>query len=136
MPQPGDVTKRDLKAVEVATDDASMIAQNYTINKEVDYQVLEQDYEDEMTATQALNLEIARAAADLTARMDDEADDSVGDETTALPLAAVTELDNTAQMPAQNDEISDLDDTGVNETVTVKTDDETVEMPVETGKTG
>ena len=136
MPQSDDVTERDLRAVEVATNDASMIAQNYTINKEVDYQVLEQDYEDEMTATQALNLEIARAAADLTASMDVEDDDSVGDETTALPLATVIELDVTAQMPAQNDEISGLDDTGVNETVTVKTDDETVEMPVETGKTG
>jgi hypothetical protein len=137
MPQPDDVTERDLKAVEVATDDETMIAQNYTINKEVDYQVLEQDYEDEMTATQALNLEIARAAADLTANMEVAADNSVGDETTALPLATVIELDVTAQMPAQNDEISDLDDTGINEAVTANTDtdDETAEMPVETGKT-
>jgi len=138
MPQPEDVTERDLKAVEVATDDASMIVQNYTINKQVDYQVLEQDYEDEMTATQALNLEISRAAAELTARMDSEGDDSADDETSALPLATVTELDITAQMPARNDEISDLDDTGVNEAITINTaaDDETVEMPVETGKTG
>jgi hypothetical protein len=138
MPHPEDVTERDLKAVEVATDDASMIAQNYTINKQGDYQVLEQDYEDEMTATQALNLEISRAAAQLTARMDSEGDDSAGDVTSALPLASVTELDITAQMPARNDEISDLDDTGVNEAITLNTaaDDETVEMPVETGKTG
>jgi len=138
MPQPEDVTERDLKAVEVATNDASIIAPNYTINKQVDYQVLEQDYEDEMTATQALNLEISRAAAELTANMEIEANDSAGNETAALPLATVTELDVTAQMPAQNDEISDLDDTGVNEAITRNTaaDDETVEMPVETGKTG
>jgi hypothetical protein len=138
MPRPEDVTERDLKAVEVATDDASMIAPNYTINKQVDYQVLEQDYEDEMTTTQALNLEISRAAAELTARMETEADDDAGDETSALPLATVTELDITAQMPTRNDEISDLDDTGINEAITLNTaaDDETVEMPAETGKTG
>jgi len=99
--------------------------------------VLEQDYEDEMTATQALNHEIARAAAELTDRMEIEVDGSTGDETTALPLASVTELDVTAQMPAQNDELSDDDDTGVNEVLTVnmEPDDETVEMPAESGKT-
>ena len=104
MPQPEDVTERDLKAVEVATGDVTMIDKSYTISKEVDYQIVEQDYEDEMTATQALNEEIARAAAELNARMDADS----GDETAALPLASVTELDITAQMPAQNDELSDL----------------------------
>jgi len=101
--------------------------------------VLEQDYEEELTATQALNVEIARAATELADRMHD--DENGGEEhdseaTTALPLASVTELDITAQMPAQNDEISDLDDTGINEAVTVNTaaDDDTVEMPVESGK--
>ena len=133
MPQPEDVTERDLKAVEIP-DDETLITENYTISKEVDYQVIEQDYEEELTATQALNVEIARAAADLAGRIHGDAAD--GDETTALPLASVTELDVTAQMPAQNDEISDLDNTGVNEAVTVNTraDDETVEMPVESGK--
>jgi len=137
MPQHDDVTERDLKAVEVATDDETQVVQSYTINKQVDYQVLEQDYEDEMTATQALNHEIARAAAELTDRMEIEVDGSTGDETTALPLASVTELDVTAQMPAQNDELSDDDDTGVNEVLTVnmEPDDETVEMPAESGKT-
>ena len=31
------------------------ITDNYTISKEEDYDILEQDYEDELTATQALN---------------------------------------------------------------------------------
>jgi hypothetical protein len=97
MPRPEDVTERDLKAVEVTPADESLITENYTISKEVDYKVVEQDYEDEMTATQALNEEIARAA---------------------------TGLDITAQMPAQNDEYSDLDDTGINEAITVNTPDE------------
>ena len=111
MPQPEDVTERDLKAVEVATGDDTLESENYTISKEVDFDVVEQDYEDELTATQALNEEIARAAI---------------------------ELDITAQMPAQNDDVSNLDDTGVNEAITVNTpaDDETVEMPAESGKTG
>jgi hypothetical protein len=135
MPQPEDVTERDLKAVEVAADDTVM-AQSYTINKEVDYEVLEQDYEDELTATQALNAEIARAAAELEEHIQGRAEDA--DETTALPRATVTELDVTAQMRAQNDDLSDLDDTGVNETLTVQlsTDDNTVEMPVKKGKAG
>ncbi len=129
IPQPEDVTERDLKAVEIATVDETLISSNYTINKEVDFEVLEQDYEDELTATQALNQEIAKAAADLALQTD---------ETAAMPLATVTELDITAQMPAQNDEISDLEDTGINEAITVNkvADDETVEMPAETGKTG
>ncbi len=133
MPQPEEVTERDLKAVEVVPDDETLIAQNYTINKEVDYQVIEQDYEDEFTATQALNIEIARAAEDLATQVSDGSND---DMTAALPLASVTELDITAQMPAQNDDITDPDETGINEEITVNTpaDDETVEMPVESGK--
>ena len=135
MPQPEDVTERDLKAVEVATGDETLMAENYTISKEVDFEVVEQDYEDELTATQALNEEIARAATDLAVRMDDNNDD----ESTALPLATatVTEIDVTAQMPAQNDDFSDLDETGINEAITVNSpaDDETVEMPAESGKT-
>lgn len=133
IPRTEEITKRDLKAVEVELDDESNIAPNYTINKQVDYQVLEQDYEDELTATQALNGEIAKVAAELATRLNEDADD---DETKALPLATVTELDITAQMRAQNDEISDLDDTGVNEAITVNTaaDEETVEMPYENKK--
>jgi len=134
MPQPEDVTERDLKAVEIATGDVTMIDKSYTINKEVDYQIVEQDYEDEMTATQALNEEIARAAAELNTRMDEDSGDET--ETASLTLASVTELDVTAQMPAQNDELSDLDDTGINEALTIDNaaDDDTVEMPAESGK--
>ncbi len=141
MPRPEDVTERDLKAVEIASDDETAISNTYTINKQVDFQVLEQDYEDEMTATQALNDEIAKAAAELAVRMDDGADNN--DATTALPLATVTELDITAQMPAQNDADSDpddtaiiQDDTGAKEEITVNKqgEDDTVEMPIESGK--
>lgn len=135
MPLPDDITERDLKAFEVDTDDESMVLEQYTINKEVDFQVLEQDYEDELTATQALNEEITRAAAELVAaqkRQDIPEDDA----TTEMPLATVTELDITAQMPIQNDAISDPDATGVNEAIAANDadDDDTAEMPIESGK--
>jgi hypothetical protein len=62
MPNPEDVTERDLEAIEVDDDDDTLIGNDYTVSKEVDYKVLEQDYEDEITATQALNEEIMKAA--------------------------------------------------------------------------
>ena len=136
MPRPEEATERDLKAVEVITNDDTKIVQNYTIDKEVDYQVLEKDYEDEMTATQALNQEIAHVAAELTERQGSADAENIDDETCILPLAMMTELDVTAQMPAQNDDISDIDGTSINESATVNltSDNETVDRPVGTGK--
>jgi len=101
--------------------------------------VLEQDYEDELTATQALNEEIIRAAAELVAAQKSKVqpdDDATDDATTEMPRATVTELDITAQMPTQSGEMSDPDATGVNETLAANDtdDEETAEMPIETGK--
>lgn len=130
MPHADDVTERDLKAVAVDPDDETLVAQNYTISKEVDYQVLEQDYEDELTATQALNEEIAKAAAELSRRMDEAADN---DATSALPLATVTALDVGSDHKARNDSDVDLDDTSSLESVADANDD-TVKIPRESGK--
>ncbi len=56
-------------------------------------------------------------------------DDEIGDETSEMPLATVHELDVTAQMPAgDKQEIGDDDDTGINPTVNMDTEDNTVEM--------
>ena len=109
MPDPEDVTERDLAAVAVDDDDEALITGNYTVSQEVDYKILEQDYEDEMTATQALNAEIQRAAEDF-AVFRDEAQAS---------LATVHELDITANRA--------LDDSTL---------EATVEMPKKGGKTG
>ena len=131
MPQHEEVTERDLKAVEVKLDNETLISDNYTISNEVDFDILERDYEDEMTATQALNLEIARAAADLKATLD-EAEDP----TAEMPLATVTELDATAEMPVQEEddtiETASQSDPGDTAAVTVNmsADDKTAEMPV------
>jgi LysM repeat protein len=127
MPHPDDVTERDLEAIQVDTDDDDddLITGDYTVSQEVDYKILEQDYEDEMTATQALNAEIQKAAEDLAVRMDDDADDA----TSEMPLATVHELDVTAQMPGRTtQEIADDDDTGINPTVNLDTEGDTVEM--------
>ena len=132
MPHPEDVTERDLMAVPVGTDDGTLISDNYTISKEVDYDILEQDYEDEMTATQALNEEIARAAAELVKELKQDPDDEM---TSELSLASVTELDVTAQLPQQDDQTAEMkrrvdpNDTAA-VTVNMSTDDETTEMHV------
>lgn len=107
MPNPEDATMRDLEAIPVDTGDDTILSEDYTVSSEVDYTVVEQDYEDELTATQALNEEIARAAEELSDKMD-EAD---------ISLAAVAALDVTAQMPvADNDDefVGDAEETGIN----------------------
>lgn len=129
MPQPEDITERDLRAIEVPAADESAATDSYTINKEVDFNILEQDYEDELTATQALNVEIARAAQELSQSVDGSADD---DATAGMPLASVTELDITAQMPSRDepaDEQPEKDSLAETSTVLMTPEDSTVEMP-------
>ena len=107
-----------------------MSSGDYTISKEVDYDILEQDYEDEMTTTQALNMEIEKAAAEIAKQMDNREDAS--DITGEMPLATVTPIDVTANSPSHDDdEMIDTDATGVNEEITRRMfpDDKTVEMP-------
>ena len=135
MPRPEDVTERDLEAIQVPDNDETLITGDYTVSNEVDYKVLEQDYADEMTATQALNEEILKVAEDLAVSLDEAV--SGGDKTSDMPLATVHDLDVTSQMPAQDqNEIGDDDDTGVNPTINMETDDDTIEMPKDGKKTG
>jgi len=133
MPAPEEVTERDLKAVVVGDGGETLISGDYTISKEVDYDIVQQDYEDELTATQALNIEIEKAAADIANRMaKEEAPDPSNDLTTELPLASVTAIDVTANLPAGNDDqMGDDDDTGLNIELTEEmvADEKTVEMP-------
>ena len=126
MPNPDDVTERDLMAVPVDDDTAQTpVADAYTINDEVDIDMLEQDYEDELTATQALNAEIEKAAADLAREVDEdeEAVDTSAETSVQVKLVSVTDLDLTTEMAAKNDD-RDTDD----ETASLEIGDETVEM--------
>lgn len=136
MPAPEEATERDLQAVVISDDEEPLTDDSYTLNSEIDYQILEQDYEDELTATQALNKEIERAAAELAADLGKEeltveSEALSGDETAALPLANVTELDVTASMRAGNDDEAadgEVDDTTAEITARLNTDEKTVEM--------
>lgn len=135
MPQPEDVTQRDLKAIEIDSEVDDAETDSYTINKEVDLEILAQDYEDEFTQTQALNVELARAAADLSADTDGETADPLQETGVTIemppPIATLTELDLTAHLPAHNEDFVDANETGMYETASLNmTDDEfTVEMP-------
>jgi hypothetical protein len=60
-----------------------------------DYETLEQDYEDELSATQVLNLEIEEAARALAEQMDDI--DAGGGDTTEMPMSEDPKI--TAEMP-------------------------------------
>ena len=137
MPQPEDVTERDLQAVEVGADGETPVSGNYTISQEVDYDILEQDYEEELTATQALNQEIERAAAELADDLNEKTAEMPADEATAeMPPASVSELDATAELPTEKDEKTaefeasyDPNDTNA-VTVNMSSEDKTTEMPV------
>ncbi|MDH3577414.1 MAG: LysM peptidoglycan-binding domain-containing protein [Gammaproteobacteria bacterium] len=144
MPKPEDITALDLQAVDVTPEDDTSETDAYTINDEVELNILEQDYEDELTATQALNAEIKHAVAELAKDLDEgESDDETATGPTAEmpPLASVTELDITAQMTARDENADDADETGTHEAATIEmpaaeNDDETTEMEVDGGKAG
>ena len=114
-------TEKDLQAVRVNTDDdTDGDASEYTLSKVVDYQILEQDYEEELTATQALNQEIEKAARELAERMDDV---DVGGDTAEMPASQDPEItaELTANLPASgNAENEDFDDAGVNPELTAE----------------
>ena len=113
MPLPEDVTERDLMAVEV---DASGNI-DFTIDEETNYDLLEQDYEEELSATQMLNIEIERAAAALA----NDLDEAVADDDTA----AVAAKEAIAEFEAS----CNIDDTNA-VTVNLSREDETAELSV------
>lgn len=116
----GDITAKELTAVPVSTDADDEVGGDYTLSNEIDYKILEQDYEDELTATQALNAEISKAAVALAERLGDTQElASVDDE---LEITS----EQTARMQTEDDdepeeELSDLDDTGINEAIPIET---------------
>lgn len=89
-----DDTAKDLQAVQIDAEDDDYTLSGGTLTSEIDYKILEQDYEDELTATQILNLQIEKAARELTDPMDES--DSEAD-TANLP-----EIEPTSEMPARH----------------------------------
>ena len=124
MPESADVTALDLEAIAVESGDETLVSDDYTVSSEVDYTVLEQDYEDEFSATQALNEEIARAAEDIAQSIGDLNDTS---------MASVAALEVTAQMPANNDDFaSEADETSVNAALSDDVDEDDVTAKLRT----
>ena len=91
----GDVPAKELEAVPVDDEAVAEDDEDYTLSNEVDYQILEQDYEDELSATQALDAEIKRAAEDLAARL--EADSDADTEEVAALAASDEESDEVTE---------------------------------------
>jgi len=142
-----DMTAKDLNAVQIDAngDDSEYSVSDDTLTREVDLQVLAQDYEDEFTATQALDQEIEKAAQQLAKRMED------AEVVDAAPLDL--DLDPTAEMPsnvtnseitaeltanipteiqAENDDhAADVDGTS---NMAAAGSDVTIEMQIESGK--
>lgn len=137
-----DVTSRDFRAIAVEDDDEMLDPDDYSGSQEVDYDIVEDGIENRIDASQALSDEIEKVAAELAERIAElaehtdeqkqlEDDEPGSDDSTSMQLGSVIELDVTVELPAENDVISDLDDTGINEALTVDMpiDDDTVEMP-------
>jgi hypothetical protein len=135
MPQPEDVTEQDLKAVEVGSNDESLGTDNYTINQEIDYDILEQDYEEELSATRALNVEIERAAAELADNLGEDrtpmsprehtAEFTLAEASAVVPLHSVSGINTKAKLPLKdNERTADMK---------VANDDESTEMEVSGG---
>ena len=132
MPNPDDVTERDLMAVPVDEDNGQTpISDTYTINDEidandpVDFDPMGTMIDDELAATQALSEEIEKAAADLASSAD-----SGGETSIEMQLTSLSELDLTSELEAQNDDYDD------DITARIEADDETVEMPAKDKNAG
>jgi len=108
-------TSMDLMAVKLDPHQQNHDDSAYTLSKEIDFKILEQDYEEELTQTQAVNEEIARAAVELAQRMQAQDEEEVLDVTVEMP--------GQDKSTAQNDDlIGDADATGLNEALSL--DDE------------
>jgi hypothetical protein len=109
VPDHSAVTERDLKAVIIDDAAPEPVESHYTVSQEVDYQILDEDHEDPLTATQALNLEIEKATAELANSLDEEirAEARAADQTPDAPVAVFV-----PRIAAVNDDdAGDLDTT-------------------------
>lgn len=97
-----DDTEKDLHAIELEdeNDDADPEEDPFTLSREVDYKILEQDYEDELTATQALAAELSDAARDLEKRLYDPSGKTGIHELPTVEMPAPG-TESTVDMPAR-----------------------------------
>ena len=140
MPDPAEVTERDLRAVPLDDTGHGPVDDDYTIIGEVGRGILEQDYEDERAATPLSNAEVDQVVSELAEivgadvptafiSLDDSAGEDAaqpggleGDTSSGIKLANLSELDLATTLDAQNDDNPDV-------TASVETEEKTVEMP-------
>jgi len=100
----------------------------YTLNKEVDFQILEQDYEDELTASQTLKIELEEAARALVECVDDlDVSDGKTAEMPGVDNPEVT-AELTGKLPASGDAQNEEFDTS--SVIIPELPVETAEMPL------
>ena len=127
VPDPAEVTERDLMAVPIDDTGQSRISDDYSIVDEDSQDILEQDYEDELSGSQLPHAEVRKAATELAEtigeddptgvvsldddeKLDDNAGRIVGSEDEApidMQLANLSEFDLSAMLEAQNDDVGD-----------------------------
>ena len=104
-------TTKDLRAIEVDAEEPDAVVEEYDVIRDVDYKILEQDYEDEFTATQALSAELSRAARELSRQFGkDEMGDTLSDTTINEALEESPD-DETTVLPSSGDAFSGDDET-------------------------
>ena len=131
MPQPDDKTQPNPEAIEQDEMPESTVEQPRDIVTDIDLTILEQDYEDEFSATQVLQLELTQAAQKLVQDMDldmsDAAEISMDEDATAeMSLASLSDDDVKHGLDAGNDS----DAVALEElTLGMFGEEETVEIP-------
>ena len=125
-----DATTKDLNAVQLDAGERNVDDSAYTLSKEVDFKILEQDYEEELTQTQAVNEEIARAAIALAQRMEVQDEEDVLDVTAEMPAREKKAAQNDDDATALNPELT------IDEEITVRVDMDADDDTVDTKNLG
>jgi len=128
-----DITVREIETLK----QADQTDADYTLDQEVDYHILEQDYEDELSATQALNNEIMRAAEELQERIRSAHADDAPSEDVPTEIDVTGQL--TTELPALSPEADgQADDIDATTEITVNLEaavnDADAELNIETGR--
>jgi hypothetical protein len=101
-----DLTEPEFAALQLDSDGEPVYELELTAEQEADLRMLEKDYEHEWTVTQALNVELEKAAAGLAGPLGEEGDDASASDLSSTSIAA---LDITAQLPRSSaDEFDEL----------------------------
>lgn len=101
-----DDTATDLQAVKIDTDTATEVEN--LMATDVDYEILEQDYEDKMTASQIMKAEIDKASGELTERMDQNEQTDSTSLLASLDITAEITVNLPTSLSAENDAVIPL----------------------------